>query len=64
LRLLLRCFGMNLKSWDIAAGALIIKEAGGIVTDFDGEDKYLSSGEIVAGTPKIHHALLRRLIAG
>ena len=43
----------NLKPWDIAAGSLLVLEAGGLVTDFKGESDYLSTGQIVAGTPKV-----------
>ena len=43
----------NLKPWDVAAGALLIREAGGIVTALDGTDNYLETGSILAGTPKI-----------
>lgn len=39
----------NLNSWDMAAGVLLIKEAGGTVTDFNGGDNYLFGGDIVAG---------------
>ncbi len=46
-----------LKEWDMAAGALIIQEAGGIVTDFTNTKNYLSTGKIIAGNPKIHQAL-------
>jgi myo-inositol-1(or 4)-monophosphatase len=52
---------IGLNEWDMAAGALLIKEAGGICTDFSGSDAYLSSGNIIAGTPKVHHAILREL---
>ncbi len=45
---------IDLKSWDIAAGALIVKEAGGVVTDFAFNDNYLESGNIIAGNPKMH----------
>ena len=38
----------NLNSWDMAAGVLLIKEAGGTVTDFNGGDNYLFGGDIVA----------------
>ena len=48
----------NLQSWDIAAGSLLVLEAGGLVTDFDGEGNYLQTGEIVAGTPKVFGQLL------
>jgi len=49
---------MGLNSWDIAAGALLVLEAGGIVSDFEGKDQYLERGEIVVGNTKMHAALL------
>ncbi len=51
--------GLNI--WDIAAGALIIKEAGGRISDFRGSDGYLQSGNVVAGNPKIYAALSKLL---
>jgi myo-inositol-1(or 4)-monophosphatase len=51
-------FEIGLSPWDIAAGALMIKEAGGIVTDFSGGNNYLSTGNIVAGAPEIQGELL------
>ncbi len=51
-------FEPNLKSWDIAAGSLLVLEAGGLVTDFRGEGDYLTTGQIVAGTPKVFGQLL------
>ncbi len=51
----------SLKIWDIAAGALMIKEAGGIVCDFEGGEDFLSSGNIVAGNPKILKLLLKTI---
>ena len=50
---------MGLSPWDIAAGAILIKEAGGLVTDFAGEDNILESGTIVTATPKVFPALLQ-----
>lgn len=47
----------GLKPWDIAAGSLLVLEARGLVTDFEGEDHYLDTGSIVAGTPKIFGTL-------
>ncbi|HPU85212.1 MAG TPA: inositol monophosphatase family protein [Candidatus Latescibacteria bacterium] len=47
-----------LSPWDIAAGALLIEEAGGVITDFAGGDSYLSSGNVVTGAPQIHRELL------
>lgn len=52
---------LKLSKWDIAAGALLIKEAGGLVCDIDGGDNYLESGNIVAGNPKILKLLLKTL---
>ncbi|MBC9130105.1 inositol-1-monophosphatase [Frischella sp. Ac48] len=46
-------FEIGLKPWDIAAGELILREAGGIITDFNGGNNYLVSGNVVAGSPKI-----------
>jgi myo-inositol-1(or 4)-monophosphatase len=48
-------FGLN--TWDVAAGALLIVEAGGIVRDIDGSDNYLDSGNIITANPKILVAL-------
>jgi myo-inositol-1(or 4)-monophosphatase len=47
-----------LSAWDIAAGALIIREAGGLVTDFGGADGFLESGDIVASSPGMHPSFL------
>jgi myo-inositol-1(or 4)-monophosphatase len=54
---------MKLNQWDMAAGALLIQEAGGLVTGIDGEDTYMQSGSIVAGTPKVFPELLKILQA-
>ena len=50
----------NLNSWDMAAGVLLIKEAGGIVTDFSGGENYLFGGDIVAGSA-VHTELLKEI---
>jgi len=52
---------MGLSPWDMAAGALLIQEAGGLVGDLQGEQTYLESGDIAAGTPKVFPALLETL---
>jgi myo-inositol-1(or 4)-monophosphatase len=52
---------LGLSPWDMAAGALLIQEAGGLVGDLSGEAGYLERGEIVAATPKIFPALLQSL---
>lgn len=48
----------NLKSWDLAAGIIMIKEAGGFVTDADGEAEMLAKGSVCAGNETIHRELL------
>ncbi len=52
---------MGLAPWDMAAGALLIQEAGGLVGDFAGETGYLESGDIAAGAPKVFAQLLTAL---
>lgn len=52
-------FEFKLKPWDIAAGALIAKEAGAIVTDMRGENGWLASGDIVAANPKVLAQMLQ-----
>ena len=52
-------FEFNLKPWDVAAGALIVKEAGGIVTDMQGNDTWLQTGNIVVGNPKVLAQMLQ-----
>jgi len=49
---------MGLSSWDVAAGSLIVQEAGGVVTDFDARHRYIDSGDIIAANPGIHPSLL------
>jgi len=52
---------MGLSAWDMAAGALMIQEAGGLVGDLTGESGYLDKGEIAAATPKVLPELLKAL---
>lgn len=52
---------MALSPWDIAAGALLVEEAGGRVTDFFGGPGYLGTGHILAGTPALHRKLVALL---
>lgn len=49
----------GLSPWDMAAGTLLITEAGGLATDLAGEPGYLDSGNVVAGSPKIFAQLLQ-----
>jgi len=49
-------FELALGPWDVAAGALLIREAGGVVTDWEGGDDWLE-GNVLAGSPAVHAAL-------
>jgi myo-inositol-1(or 4)-monophosphatase len=50
---------IGLNPWDMAAGCLLIQEAGGFIGDFSGEQAYLETGNIIAGNPKIYGEILR-----
>lgn len=52
-------FEMHLAAWDVAAGALLVTEAGGVVSDFSGGQRWLDRGNILAATPGVHAELLR-----
>lgn len=52
---------MGLAEWDIAAGALLVKEAGGMVSDLQGGETYLQTGNIVAAGPKVFKGILQAL---
>ena len=49
----------GVKIWDLAAGSLIIREAGSIVSGLDGSEDYLGTGHVLCGTPKIYAGLAR-----
>ena len=48
---------IGVKEWDIAAGVLLVQEAGGVATDFSFNDKYLQSGNIIVGNLKMHQLM-------
>lgn len=50
---------MNLNQWDIAGGVLLVKETGGLISDFKGGNSYLETGHVVCGTPKVFKPLLQ-----
>lgn len=50
-------FELKLSPWDIAAGALLITEAGGMISDFNGSDDYLFKSELLAGNPVIYNEM-------
>jgi len=52
-------FECSLSPWDMAAGALLVKEAGGEVTDFNGGNQYLKTGNIIAGSKGVHQEMLK-----
>ncbi len=52
---------IGLHQWDMAAGVLLVKEAGGAVTDFSFDDQYLTSGNIIAGNPKMHQIIYQSI---
>ena len=52
---------IGLNPWDMAAGALLIQEAGGLVSDFSGGDDYLQTGNMVAGNPRVFKAMLQAI---
>jgi myo-inositol-1(or 4)-monophosphatase len=54
-------FELGLAPWDVAAGALLVEEAGGVITDWSGGPDYLS-GDVLAGNQEVH-ALLAVLAA-
>ena len=50
-------FGLN--KWDIAAGALLVREAGGLIGDMTGNEDWFESGNIVAASPKVFHSMIQ-----
>ena len=49
----------GLQPWDLAAGTLIIREAGGMVSALDGGENHMETGHVLAGTPKIYQGLAK-----
>lgn len=52
---------IGLSKWDIAAGALLVQEAGGIVGDFEGNESWIDTGNIVAANPKVFSQILQTI---
>jgi len=52
---------IGLNTWDIAAGVLLILEAGGLVSDFSGDNQYLETGNIIAANTKVFKAMLQKI---
>lgn len=55
---------LHLGAHDLAAGALLVREAGGVVTDADGGDDWLARGHVVAAGEALHGAILERVVSG
>jgi len=54
-------FELGLKIWDLAAGTLLVREAGGVVTDWRGGPDWTGTGNVVAGNPGVHPELVTEL---
>ena len=52
---------LTLAPWDVCAGMLLVREAGGVVTDLDGRERGIEHGPVVAGNPAIHNWLIGNL---
>ncbi len=52
-------FEFQLAPWDLAAGVLMVREAGGVVTDMEGGGRFLESGDVIAGVPAVQGEMLR-----
>jgi myo-inositol-1(or 4)-monophosphatase len=52
---------LGLRPWDFAAGALLVTEAGGAVSDLAGSERHFETCNVVAGGMKVHRAMLQRL---
>lgn len=52
----------GLRPWDIAAGCLLIKEAGGLISDMQGGEEFLKTGDVIAGPPKVFKSLSQMLL--
>ncbi|MGZ7033123.1 MAG: inositol monophosphatase family protein, partial [Thermoanaerobaculia bacterium] len=52
-------FELHLAPWDVAAGSLLVREAGGVVSDFSGGERWMERGNIIGAPPGVHEDLLR-----
>ncbi|MCF6775739.1 inositol monophosphatase [Thiotrichales bacterium 19X7-9] len=55
------CWSLNAKEWDIAAGSLIARESGAMVSELNGGENYLQSGNLITGNPKLVATVMREL---
>jgi len=54
-------FEIGLNAWDVAAGSLLVLEAGGLIGDLAGEGDYLYGGQVIAATPKVFAQMVQAL---
>jgi len=54
-------FEVGLNAWDVAAGSLLVLEAGGLIGDLAGEGDYLHGGQVIAATPKVFAQIVQAL---
>ena len=54
-------WAFNLKPWDLATGSLLVTEAGGMASDFTGNNKYFTTGNVIAGNPYVYKELLQTI---
>lgn len=52
---------LGLQPWDIAAGVLLVQEAGGVTGDLEGEPRFMDTGNIVCGNPRVFAAMVREI---
>jgi myo-inositol-1(or 4)-monophosphatase len=52
-------FELHLAPWDVAAGSLLVREAGGIISDFSGGERWIERGNIIGAAPGVHEDLLK-----
>ena len=55
------CWSLNAKEWDIAAGSLIARESGAMVSELNGGENYLQSGNLITGNPRLVATVMREL---
>ncbi len=53
---------IGLSEWDMAAGCLLVQEAGGLISDFSGGHEYLESGNIICGNPKVFKQMVQKIV--
>lgn len=57
-------WAFSMQPWDIAAGSLLVQEAGGLISDLHGGETYLEQGDVIAGTPKVFKSVLQTVRHG